>query len=199
MEQADVIRFFDQQAAVWDAEMICDAGCVSAILDRAQITADVDVLDVACGTGVLFPFYMARRVRSVTAIDISPAMVAIAQSKTAGLPIHVVCGDAAVVDFGQLFDAVMIYNAFPHFPDSGGIIAALARWVKPGGTLTVAHGMSRQAIHHHHEGSAAHVSIELPEAQTLGALFAPYFEVTTTVDNAQMYQVTGIRRISPCP
>ena len=198
VEQTDVIRFFDGHAARWDAEMICDDRCVNAILDASRIAAGADVLDIACGTGVMFPFYMARNVASVTAIDISPAMVKIAQSKTAGLPIRVVCGDAAVYDFGRQFDAAVIYNAFPHFPDSGAIIAALARWVKPGGTLTVAHGMSRQDIHRHHEGSAAHVSIELPPAQELSALFAPYFEVTTAVDNETMYQVTGIRRNLLC-
>jgi demethylmenaquinone methyltransferase/2-methoxy-6-polyprenyl-1,4-benzoquinol methylase len=41
----------------------------------------VSVLDVACGTGVLFPDYLARNVKSVTGIDLSPAMIDVAKVK----------------------------------------------------------------------------------------------------------------------
>ena len=59
IDQKDVISFFDRCAPGWDAEMIRNEPVIRTILDNAGIRAGVDVLDVACGTGVLFPDYLA--------------------------------------------------------------------------------------------------------------------------------------------
>lgn len=191
MNKQDIIRFFDQHASVWDAEMIrCDS-VIREILDHAGVKAGIDVLDVACGTGVLFPDYLHRDVRSVTAIDISPEMVKIAQKKFP--QIQVLCGDVETAVFDRQFDCVMVYNAFPHFPDPENLIRVLASHLKPGGTLTVAHGMSRAAIDCHHQDHASSVSVGLMGEDALAALFAKYLTVTTKISNDRMYQVAGKR------
>ena len=192
MNQQDVIAFFDRLAPQWDADMIRDDSIISLILDNAGVTAGKAVLDVACGTGVLFPDYLARKVASVTAVDISPEMVKIAAEKFPG-QIQVLCGDVQAVDFGKQFDCIMIYNAFPHFPDPEGLIATLSSMLKPGGTLTVAHGMSRAAIDHHHEGTASKVSVGLMHEDRLAEIFSGHLTVTTKISNDRMYQVTGTK------
>jgi len=192
VKQTDVIRYFDAHASSWDAEMICSEEIVDTILSKALLTEHPEVLDVACGTGVLFPYYLRRGAKSVTAIDISGAMVDIARGKTEGLPIEVICGDAQSYPFRKNFDAVMVYNAFPHFPEPEKLIAALSRLLRRGGTLTIAHGMSRSAIAKHHRGSACDVSLELPAAEEVARWMEPYCAITTIVDSATMYQVTGI-------
>lgn len=192
MEQQDVIRFFDRCAPSWDAALVRNETVISAILDNAGICAGVDVLDVACGTGVLFPDYLVRGVASLTAIDISPEMAKLAQQKFP--QVKVLCGDAEQTDFGRCFDAVMIYNAFPHFPEPARLIERLAKWVKPGGRLSVAHGMSREKLVQHHAGSASRVSIDLLEANALAKLFAPWFVVDVMISDDTMYQVCGKKR-----
>ncbi|MDO5445559.1 MAG: class I SAM-dependent methyltransferase [Eubacteriales bacterium] len=194
IDKQDVILFFDRAAATWDSEMICPVPVIDKILDGAHLRHGMDVLDVACGTGVLFPFYMSRGVKSVTAIDIAPAMAKIAGEKVQDSPITVICGDAETYDFGRQFDCAIIYNAFPHFADPDNMIRSLAEWIRPGGTLTVAHGMSAEALRLHHSGSASRISLALPEPEELANLFAPWFDVTLTVSNDEMYQVTGVRR-----
>ena len=189
MNQQDVIAFFDRLAPGWDADMIRDDGIITTILDHAGVAAGMDVLDVACGTGVLFPDYLQRNVGSLTAVDISPEMVKIARSKFP--QVTVLCGDVQTVDFGRQFDAIMIYNAFPHFPEPEALIATLSNLLKPGGTLTVAHGMSRAAIDRHHEGSASKVSIGLMHEDALETLFTKHLTVTVKISNERMYQVTG--------
>ena len=52
IDQKDVISFFDRCAPGWDAEMIRNEPVIRTILDNAGIRAGVDVLDVACDTGV---------------------------------------------------------------------------------------------------------------------------------------------------
>ena len=191
MNKEDVISFFDRCAPDWDAEMIRNEEVIRLILDNGGIRENVDVLDVACGTGVLFPDYYGRGVASVTGIDISPEMVRRARAKFPQA--EIICADAESYPFDRRFDAVMVYNAFPHFPDPQGLIRVLAGLTKPGGRLSVAHGMSRRQLAHHHSGSASRVSIELPEAQELAALFAPWFEVDIVISDERMYQVAGTR------
>ena len=190
MNQQDIIQFFDRLAPQWDADMIRSDTIIARILDTAGVTAGKDILDVACGTGVLFPDYLARNVASVTAVDISPEMVKIAAQKFPG-QVEVVCGDVQQVNFGRQFDCIVIYNAFPHFPDPEGLIAALTAMLKPGGTLTVAHGMSRAAIDRHHEGAASKVSVGLMHEDALADLFSRHLTVTAKISDDYMYQVTG--------
>ncbi len=111
MEKKDVISFFDNCAPWWDQDIIRNEGNIAAILDNSGVKAGVHVLDVACGTGVLFPDYLKREVASVTGIDISPEMAKIAASKFP--QVNVICGDVETQEFSQKFDVVMVYNASP--------------------------------------------------------------------------------------
>lgn len=193
MDKEAVRRYFDLHASTWDAEMIRSDEIISKILDGARVGPGCDVLDVACGTGVLFPDYLARGIASLTAIDLSPEMVRIAGSKFADPRVCVLCGDAAQQDYDRLFDCVVVYNAFPHFPQPEALIGHLSASLKKGGTLTVAHGMSAQAINRHHEGSAKEVSIGLMDAGTLADLMGRYLHVDIILSDENMYQLTGTR------
>ena len=189
MNKEDVIKFFDRYAPQWDADMIRDDAIIGKILDLGNVTAGVDVLDVACGTGVLFPDYMARNVASLTGIDISPEMVKITREKFP--QVEVLCADVEEAQFGIKFDCIMVYNAFPHFPDPDRLIQVLSDLLKPGGTLTVAHGMSRAQIDHHHEGAASKVSVGLMHEDQLAEIFGKFLQVTAKVSDDRMYAVCG--------
>lgn len=192
MEQNAVISFFDQRAAHWDEHLVRNEEVIAAILDNGGIFPGIHLLDVACGTGVLFPDYLSRRVASLTAIDVSPEMVKRAKQKFPD--IEVICGDAQTYPFDRQFDAIMIYNAFPHFPDPAALIEAMAKLLVPGGRLSVAHGMSREKLSAHHSGEASGISRPLPDAQALADLFAEHFEVAKIISDDRMYQVVGIKK-----
>ena len=191
MRKQDVIDFFDLLAPQWDADMIRHDNSIATILDNAGVKPGVDVLDVACGTGVLFPDYLARNVGTLTAVDISPEMVRIARSKYPESSVTVCCGDVEELDFDRHFDCIVIYNAFPHFPEPGRVLERLSHLLKPGGTLTVAHGMSRAAIDSHHEGKASKVSIGLMHEDALAAMFRRHLQLTTKISTDRMYQIAG--------
>ena len=107
---------------------------------------------------------------------------------------RVLCADVENWNPGKLFDCIMVYNAFPHFPDSEGLIATLSTFLKPGGTLTVAHGMSRAAIDRRHEGGASKVSVGLMHEDNLAAVFEKHLTVTVKISDDHMYQVTGTKQ-----
>ncbi len=192
MEKKDVIEFFDCCAQTWDDEMIRHDDVIGIILDNAHVRAGVEVLDVACGTGVLFPDYIARGVGSLTGIDISPEMAKRALSKFPQS--EIICGDVETHPFAEAFDVVMVYNAFPHFPDPKRLVGRLAELTKPGGRLSVAHGMSRAMLTQHHSGAASKVSIELLDEHELADIFAPWFDVDVVISDERMYQVAGTKK-----
>ena len=195
MKKSDVIEFFDRCAPQWDADQIPKDAIINRILDNAGIGEGLDVLDVACGTGVLFPFYLERQVRTVTGIDISHEMARLAAEKHADVEnIRVICGDVEETRFDKQFDSVMVYNAFPHFPDPERLIATLASLLKAGGRLTIAHSASREQIDNHHSGAASKVSNGLMYADELKMLFEPFFDVDIMISNHEMYQVSGVKK-----
>ena len=111
------------------------------------------------------------------------------------LTFETLSGNPAYTDaFDRKFDAIMVYNAFPHFPDPEALIRVLAELVEPGGRLSIAHGMSRAQLRQHHAGRASEVSIDLLHEKDLAALLAPYFDVDVVISNHRMYQVAGTRR-----
>ena len=195
MEKKDVIEFFNRCAPSWDAEMIKNDVIIGRILDNAEVGAGMDVLDVACGTGVMFDYYLNRGVASVTGIDISPEMAKIAAGKYLGdTRVQVICGDVEEYPFDKKFDRIVVYNAFPHFPYPKRLIKLLAKLLKDDGRLTVAHGMSREAIDGHHSGAASKVSNGLMRAENLKRIFDAHFEVEVVISNRHMYQVSGVKR-----
>ena len=195
MEKKDVIEFFDRCAPTWDAEMIKKDEIIEAILDNAEVGEGMDVLDVACGTGVMIPYYLKRNVSSVTGIDISPEMAKIAAGKYAQEPkVTIICGDVEDTAFDRKFDRIVVYNAFPHFPRPKRLIKVLSTLLKEDGRLTIAHGASREAIDNHHSGSASKVSNGLMRAEDLVKLFDPHFDVEIMISNKRMYQVSGVKQ-----
>lgn len=193
MDKSDVIEFFDSCAPEWDSNMVRNEAVIRKILDNAKVEEGKDVLDVACGTGVLFQDYIKRNVKSLTGIDISPKMAEIAKSKFSGENISVVCGDVEEISFDKKFDAVVVYNAFPHFKNPERLIAKLSTLVKRGGTVTVAHGMSRKMLEKHHSGAARKVSIGLISEDELAEIFGKYLKVTVKISDDEMYQVAGVK------
>lgn len=195
MEKQDVIAYFDRCASTWDVESFPNGEIIERILENAEIGPGMAVLDVGCGTGVLFPYYLERGAASVTGIDISPKMAAIAAEKAAGEPrITVLCADVEEVQFDRKFDRIVVYNALPHFPYPKRLIKILASFLKEGGRLAVAHGASRESIDQHHEGAASFISNGLMQAQELKKIFDKYFDVEIMISNSRMYQVSGVKR-----
>ena len=194
IDRKEVIEFFDRLAPGWDSDLVRNDEIIGIILDNARVSDGKDILDVACGTGVLIPDYLEREVASVTAIDISPEMSRIAGEKFSGDPrVKVLCGDVENTDFGRTFDCVIVYNAFPHFPDPERLIDCLSSLLKPGGMLTVAHGMSREKIDAHHHGPAKRVSNGLMPAEELASIFTKHLKVSTVISDDRMYQVAGVK------
>lgn len=191
----EVITFFDDLAYKWDNMEVKNEDVINIILDNAKVMDGHKVLDVACGTGIMIPYYLKRNVSNVNAVDISPNMISIASKKFVDEKrVEFTCCDVEKCTFEDVFDNIVVYNAFPHFQSAESLIECLSDKLKEGGTLTVAHGMSREKIDAHHKNCASHVSNGLMEADKLAEIFSKYLDVTTIISNDDMYQVVGFKR-----
>ena len=152
------------------------------------------MLDVACGTGVLFPDYLEREVESVTGVDISSEMVKVASKKFEGDKIKLLCGDAQEFKFAEAYDCIVIYNAFPHFNCPEKLFENLGSCLKEDGRITVAHGMSREWINARHSGKAKTVSVGLLPEDELAELMSRWFCVDIVISDSEKYIVSGVKK-----
>lgn len=95
-----------------------------------------DVLEVAVGTGLNLPFYPPDA--RLTGIDLSPAMLAVARDRAAGLGREADLreGDAQALPFADAsFDTVVCTLSLCGIPDERAAIAQMRRVLRPGGRL----------------------------------------------------------------
>ena len=192
MDKKEVVAFFDALAGSWDTNQVRNEEVIGLILDLGGVCEGADVLDVACGTGVLFPDYLKKGVSSVTGIDISAEMLRIAKEKFP--EVSLICGDAESFAFDGEYDAVMIYNAFPHFASPLKLFENLSRVLKSGGRLTVAHSMSEKELEKCHSGIAKNVSLPLPSKERLAEMMNSYVQTDVLISDEKMYMVSGVKK-----
>lgn len=191
MDKKEVIAFFDTLASSWDDVQVRNEEVIDFILTKGAVTKGADVLDIACGTGVLFPDYIEREVSSVTGIDISDEMLKVAKDKFP--QVRLICDDAETYDFQDKYDVIMIYNAFPHFPNPENLLLNLSKTLKDGGRLTVAHGISEKELAKCHSGSARNVSLPLPSKEKLASMMSASLKVDVMISDDEKYMVSGIK------
>jgi len=106
------------------------------LLDLAGVGPGDDLLDVACGTGVVAGAAAPRVTPggSVTGVDLNEAMLAVAARRGGGIEWRQ--GDVAALPFpDQHFDVTVCQMAFMFFPDPDAAIREMRRVTRPSGTV----------------------------------------------------------------
>jgi SAM-dependent methyltransferase len=125
--------------AGYDRKQGCpDPGEDLAEFEAHGLGATSAVVDLGAGTGQ-FAVPAARRLGHVTAVDISPAMVAVLREKAAGLG-NLACVRAGFLSYdhaGPPADGVYTRNALHQIPDfwKGIALHRIAGMLRPGGVL----------------------------------------------------------------
>lgn len=106
------------------------------MLAELEIDPFDNVLDVGCGTGPVIEL-LAKKYpeKHFVGLDITPAMIEVAQSKGLSNADFLV-GDAENLPFGdESFDAVLCSNSFHHYPNPGAFLHEAHRVLRDGGKL----------------------------------------------------------------
>ena len=137
-----VRRAFAEQAGGFDARglTLSSEELLGWAVGSLPLSADLTVLDVAAGTGILSRA-IAPHVRHVTAADLTPEMLAEGRRLAADAGIGNVEfeeADAAHLPYGgESFDMVVCRLALHHFDDPAPKVAEMVRVCRPGGTVGV--------------------------------------------------------------
>lgn len=164
--------FFDENARVWDEITVHNPEKVQYIAELLGIHSDDRILDIGAGTGIMIPFYERYLVDgSVVAVDYSGKMIEIARSKypVKDHPlISYLVSDVYELKYDADFDLIVCYSCFPHFVDQPLAIKILARALRKGGRLAVAHSDSAKKINGVHMSGGVEIKNDfLPSMEQL--------------------------------
>jgi ubiquinone/menaquinone biosynthesis C-methylase UbiE len=136
-----ILDQFTRQAAPF-SEMHArdDAGIHRLLIETADIGGEDEVLDVACGPG-LVACEVAKVARHVTGVDLTRAMIEQAEVRQRSLGLANLTwavGDAQPLAIPEgVFTRVITRYTFHHFTDPYGVFAEMVRVCRPGGRVTV--------------------------------------------------------------
>lgn len=159
-----------------------------------------DVVDVACGDGVLCEL-IAERAQSVTGVDVSPTVIAAARKRLSGLKNVSFCEadmHALPLESGA-YDHVFLMHALSYTREPRKVLQEARRLLRPGGRLIVAalaehpHEQTMRSFDHLNLGIAPEALRKLLAACKLEVDHCrissretrpPYFEVITALARA---------------
>lgn len=188
-----VVDFFNSICEEYDAHNYQDKEVLRSILTYANVE-DKDVLDIACGPGVLFDMYQELHVKSLTAIDISEKMIERCQNKYQNYDVSYHCGDVEQMEFTDKFDSAILFNAFPHIANPQIFVKKVWVSLRDNGKLTIAHGSCREVIDNCHSNLPKELSRKLWYNSQIETLLEPYFQIDTSIDNEKMIVISGRKK-----
>lgn len=152
---------FKEKAQDWDSrDMVrqISIGVGTTILENVQLSADMQVMDFGAGTG-LVSTHVAPHVGSITAVDISEAMLEKLSSKPElEGKVNIRCQDILSHPLPEKFDLIISAMAMHHVEDTERLVQALAGHLHEGGRVALAdldkedgtfHPADVQGVFHH--------------------------------------------------
>ncbi len=146
MTDKEIQSAYDEVADQYDKKIWFDQHILGVARQRKQLMSKAhgEILDVACGTGLNFPYFPASS--EVTAVDLSERMLDVAREKAADLNLNIQTRimDAEKLEFADgSFDTVTTSLSTCTFPDPIQALREMKRVCRTGGLiLLLEHGHS---------------------------------------------------------
>jgi SAM-dependent methyltransferase len=181
-------EFFDNAAAGWGMEFDDrDRDLLDRILNtfiRSLPGGNAPVLDIGCGTGVLFSYLNGI---PFCGVDISFNMLARANTERVHNGIGLCQADAQIFPFsGDSVAGVIGFAVLPHLDNHDVFLSECHRVLIRGGVLSIAHLHAAREINAFHQSIGGAVSHDhLPEGNELADLASEHgfsIEVNETVE-----------------
>jgi ubiquinone/menaquinone biosynthesis C-methylase UbiE len=191
-------EYFDRHAHKWDR--LCHSetdGKLKKLIRSFKLRKGSQVLDLGCGTGILFPHILKAigRKGRVFGVDLSERMLQEARRKYQDENIFLISASAENLPFlPESFDNVIAFACFPHFEKKGKAIKEIRRVLKKGGKLFIAHLLGRKELSEHHRSSGDIEVMDdvLPTEKVLKKMLKKKgFKKTVIIDKPSLYIACG--------
>lgn len=181
--------FFDNLSEKWDLMDRKDQNSIIEIFNTLNLNQDQKILDVGCGTGILFDYYLKTNPKEVVAVDISKKMTAIAKLKYKSFDkIRVLNMDVFDLNEGD-FDLIMLYNSYPHIIERQSFAKKCITLLREKGFVVIAHGSGRQEINSVHAGHDTDISTKLNDPLEEIKIWEKNFNVIKLIDRDDIYLI----------
>lgn len=143
-KKRQIMRHYDRLAAVYDAQYAEEQNAkIKAALSSLNLQEDSLILDVGCGTGLLFP-HVTKAVKLLTGLDLSTRILREAKKRVKQLTnVAILRADADFAPFqNETFDAVFAITLLQNTPRPPVTLQEIKRISKPQ-ALIVATGLKK--------------------------------------------------------
>ncbi|MGD8922336.1 MAG: methyltransferase domain-containing protein [Candidatus Zixiibacteriota bacterium] len=190
-------KFYDELAQEWDLMFTSeDLERLHNLVERFNVKPGMDIVDVGCGTGILFDI-LRREVGekgTVTGVDFSIQMARQAHRNFPFPNVNVVDADVTALPFrDNSFDMAVSFSAFPHFSDKAKALSEIFRVLKPGAKLHIIHLQSSKELSEiHHQIGGVVERDELPSEDAMRSMLrGSGFSEVVVDDHPGLYLATA--------
>ena len=188
-----VRQFFDQLAISYTHE---DSPLIDELLDSLMLSKCHRILDLGCGKGIISKKLVDRNHGEVIALDLSSKMIELAKANIQDERVTFINQDFYEYVDKKKFDAIICFDAFPHFMDVDGFVNKANELLKEDGLLAVIHDIGRPTLNEHHKRSAGAVSRLLNEPKEEVKPLLKYFKPIELYENDHEYKMVVIKKES---
>lgn len=190
-------HYFNGQAEAWKTRWPSKQNKIESLLSRLDLREYHTILDIGCGTGVLFPYLekLTYGQAKIFALDFAEFMVREATRKKIAA-VNILCGCARYLPFvNNSIDRIIAFHVLPHIQGKQLAIKECWRILKPLGELAIIHLHSSKETNTIHETIGGTVKDHklLPVEQVCHMLENANFKIRDAIDQSGEYFVDGIK------
>jgi len=189
--------YFNDLADSWESKQSKENQKIEELLSRLDLKNAKTILDIGCGTGVLFPFFekLTHRKSKIFALDFAESMAQTAALNCNG-NIAIICGDSQSLPLkNNYFDRIVAFHVFPHINEKRIALRECWQVLKAGGELAIIHLQGSKELNDFHAelgGEVAHHRLPFAEelSQTLSDM---NYNVKDSIDISEEFFVRAIK------
>jgi len=137
-KKRDIMRRYDATAEIYDTRYAEEqAAKIEAALRHVEVKVEA-VLDVGCGTGILFG-YVGDKAAMTIGVDVSPRTLLKAKERARNHPnVHLVCADADNMPLkDNVFDRAFAVTIIQNMPNQTETLNEIRRVVKDNALIVI--------------------------------------------------------------
>jgi len=190
-------NYFNSLAAEWHEYEHEEKQKIYELLSKLDLEQDHVILDMGCGTGVLFPFLtqLTMGQAKIFAIDFAQAMAQKAIKNKNQSP-DIVCGNVQYLPFRpNMFHRIIAFHIFPHIHHKILALKECRRVLKPTGELGIIHLHGSEKTNSFHAQIGENVKHHtLPAAEQMCHLLQrENFNVKKSIDRSEEYFIRAVK------
>ncbi|NIR16094.1 MAG: class I SAM-dependent methyltransferase, partial [Desulfobacterales bacterium] len=138
-KKREIMLHYDQTATGYDTQYSEEQKAkIEAALDLLRLTDNSLVLDMGCGTGLLFP-YIAEKIELLVGIDLSLNLLKQAKKRMKNYSnTHIILADADLTPFqNQIFHTAFAITLMQNMPNPPATVKEIERITKPKSTIVL--------------------------------------------------------------